>query len=561
MPTDLVIGASATSGTSDGLTFTANPAVMSVGGAVGANGSHALLRFDTSTIAANDFVVRSQIAVTSNAIQTPTGTFNLWAARFGAAVGVPDYGGNTSLPSETGDTFRQLINRIIAAVALTNGQDILLSIPSHMVRRGVGNFTDVQIRPSVSGVPAAGHVVTLHGPAAAANLRPRLLLTTMPEAEYVATSNRFRPLQDDSDKWVGIALEVNPEEPMKSRYFLDYVSGGMSIVGANIASMARSRDREGPKRVGVGRVATAFSYELEATPNVWPVILRGLMTQKGTTTNLGVINGKTTFERTFEVAKKVEDLASFTIVEKRGVFYFMLAGCRIDTLAVSYMDNANIMIRIAGLGVRHAVYDLDAAGGDTFANLVAGSAVEELFDANAYSFIGTEVAIDGTFARSSCFTGASFSISQGLEPISGFNKRRGISTIKTSSAMVEFSASCYFQNELEFAEALGNNSREFPFGASKKVLFKSFEMNTADWSQGEVLANINQRMRVTFPRAVVTETSIPDSGNQAIRQGLQFAPVKDAGGNTIEITIRNQMLDAEFQPVATDPITVLPVDW
>src|SRR5579862_441848 len=152
--------ATSASAQSNGVTTTADGATIVIGGV--APNTHALLRFDSSSIVAADVIMQANLTATVTAVGTgPNPDIIAWASDFGASISNASYDqaannnptGYRVQLSVTQDPF--LVGA--SAIATTVGNQ---PIPTRFVRQ-LGSapcFSDFELRPAIATASATDQI-------------------------------------------------------------------------------------------------------------------------------------------------------------------------------------------------------------------------------------------------------------------------------------------------------------------------------------------------------------------------------------------------------------------
>jgi hypothetical protein len=529
-----------------------------LGGAVGDNGDHAVLRFDTSVIPVAETIVDADFRANIQAGVTPTSGFRLWASEFGSGnPTIADYNKAANNVYEGGatGTLRVELGEVIAAQAYILDDEVSLPVPSRFIRQGGSEVSDFEIRPDVAGVPGAGHVATIYGGGELTEVTKIARLTgfSLTDAELRA-ENTYRFTAVGAESFLALGVETSPGVPVKPNVLLDLLSSTLDGQAENLQSQALSRQRARPRKMAVGREGASGAINIELTPERWGIVLLGMM-EKTVTNDLGVIGAPPvqTYEHVFQVAT-TDKIKTFTGVQKNGAFFQVFPGLTIGMIDISAQLDAAITANIDFAGRSEFLYDWDSAGGETAPALLAATAGYDSVDNAFYSFVGGAMEFDASGdVDGRCITSCRISLRQNVNEKRGFTRKRRISGHYVGGFEVEVSFEAYFENEVQLRKYLGVTHTSFPFTAEQDIQFQAMTFSFAG-----TLGVTNQELLINVPKMVYSVVRKPVQSEDAIKLDCTAFGVVDAAKNgNVEITWTNGQAGAFFDPL-TDLITILP---
>lgn len=535
------IKAHAQSAINDGATVTANGATMTIGGA--APNTHANLRFDTSAITAAEEIVQATLTAKVESVGAGTQPqVAAWAADFGAAITIADYALATSTVR---GAYRLLLstatNPFLDDDVIAGGIGSLL-IPSAYIKKDAGAYSDFDLRPVAATVGATDTVV-IHGPAAvAAADKPALAIITLSSAE-LAQSNPFRWQAIGAESFLAFAREPSEGTAVKGCVILDASNITLALNPTNYQGNAFSSNRVKPRKTAVGRTNAGGGANFDLTPEKCVQLFPGVLKLIDT-----VDNGGGSYTHTFKVAESRE-VASFTMITKKGAFRMVYPGCKLSSLSLS-----------VGLGnIVTAAVEMGALTEWRFDYTSVGLADEYIMDENAaydtalnglWSDVHGSVNIDGN--PGDFVQRFDIVFHNDLRPRAGLNGKRG----PTSHFPLGFSVSTefdmYFENEVVCRKYMGNQALGYPYEAGMEIVFDSVELVLSrEESIHELRINIPKLTYETIDEAVSNEDVI-----ELKCRGI--ATYDEAEATNVILTLTTAEPASAFDP-STNYITVKPL--
>lgn len=558
------IYADAASRLTEETTAVAAGSTFAVGSNFGTNGKHALLRFVTTALLSAQTVVATKLNFVVSSTAATSGAFEVWASEFGATIDHNDYAkpANNKFvklgeATGTGDvhTGRVRIGTLAPAATYTAGDILSISIPSRFIFRGDGVATkvsDFEIRPSVTGVPAAGHILTLHGPTATDANKPRLVGYQYTDDEiYSGAAAPHRYMAVGGDSYVGFAIEALEGIPQKAVYMLDYLTHSLDSYATRINSNARNAQRQRPRKSALGRAGAGGSLSIELTPEKWTPLLTGFFAlQSGTSSE--VINGVTYYTKTFKVGD-TKAIKTFTIVTRKGPFREVFYGARPSTMSISASMDAAVTADIDFTCIDKIVYDEDSAGAND-AFIQNSAAAYDTTDNSFFSFTGAKVTFDDKELGDSV-QNFSVSFSQTVNERRGLNRRRRITGTYASIFTAQVNFSMYFDNDLQYRNYMGDAARDYPYEASCTLGFQKVIFELA--ADG---CNTNRNtMQIEFPKIGYDTISAPADTDEAIMLSCSAtANYSESSTASVIIRLKNSEPVSVYSAIANNEITILP---
>jgi len=536
-----------------------------IGDNTSTNGNHACFSFTDSTWAtlasSDDGVVKdAEFFIKIETGNTPSGGFDLWAAKFatpGTIAFATDYGGaeNNQVPINN-NAYRMKIHKIVTGgVALTTGQVISCKIPS-MLFAGQSHVM-LQIRPDVTGVPAADHEITIHSPTAATTGdRPRLAVTYGTKTDYLDPASGFRTTKSGAESFMAIGVEANPGVPVKPNIILEAIDPTMTPVPQQVVSPARNRSRISPSKMSPGRIRVSGGASIVITPERWfPLLLTQY--KLASTTDEGPIDGVQVYEHTFEVGQP-EDTKTLTVLIRKGNVYELYTGCRVANLSFSLTQDDAITAQFDMFAKAVFIYDENAAGGEDLPFLLGATAAEDSDDNSFYTFIHAYVDIDGNTVEAECIQTITLGLGQNVYEKTGFSRKREVQGHYLGGASASIDVNRYFENEADLMRVMGHEAWGFPIAGKKKLIQTDYEIILESPRYNDNGADI-QSIRFKLPKVQWAQVTTTNPRDEAIMLTQQGAALKDDSiGTNIQIVVRNSHPASFFDPL-TDLVTVIPV--
>ncbi len=544
------------SAVSDGVTTTANGATIVVGGAV--PNKHALLRFDTSTIPSNEFLMEAVLTVKSSAVGSGSvPSLALWASDFGTSVVNADYG----LPYTNSDPRRVPVstqtNPILPSIAAagTVGE---LAIPLQYLKTGAGAFSDFEIRPLVPTV-GANDTMTINGPAAVTVTdRPTLQVYTLTAAEYSATDDDsntvnyslidqlegtpYRFYTTGAQSFVAGAREAKPGRPVKAEWILDASSIDLSQSAQTLFGDALTDDRAMPTKATYGAAAAGGSISFNVTPEKCMRLLTGFLKITQTVNNL---DG--TYTYTFKVAKS-QEVAAFTFVVLKGPFYKVYRGSRLGSLSLSIGLNGIIRASISIGALEEWTYSYADAGVDA-EHLMNPNAGYDTITNGVWSFLDGYVTIGGN--SDDCIQDFNIEFNNSLSERRGLNGKRSAKGYHVGSFSVMTSFSTDMVNEKLLKRHLGVQAKGGAFKAAKAVTFDNVGIKVER-------ADIKAKLEISVPKNLFESVSDGIGGPDEVKMAWRSMGLSDPSiGTPVIFTLTTPEPPTAFQG-STDYITVQP---
>jgi len=540
MPTTLTLVPTAASAVNDGSTVTANGATIVIGGV--APNTHAHLRFDTSAVAATDYVVEATLTAKISAKGAGAAlSVHVWGSEFGAAITIADYGLTANAKSPIREQISINSNPILDftdAVGYVGSQ----WIPSNCIKPGVGGFSDFELRPEVA-TAGATNTITIHGPAAATPAdKPTLTIVTMTEAEYFDPTNPYAGPALGSESSVCIGRETTEGVAVKANIQIDATNINFNDEPNDLFSAALSSQRSRPVKAAVGGLAVSGSFSLELTPEKCFALFPGVFVRTGTVTN-----GDGTYTHTFKVAK-AKELASYTIVTKKGDHYHVYTGCKLSNFSFSIGLDQVVTVTADIMGLECWHFDGRSAGVDA-EYLYQPTLASDSLANGLWSFVDATVKIGGTSLGDA--QNFNLSVNNNLTPRRGLNGRREAVSHFAGDSAISVTFDVYFQNQENMRKALGNTGKDFPFKARKSLVFDTVEF---------VLAreDIKTVLSVLIPKTKYSGTTANVSGGEVILLNLTSNAMYDTATKSNIVVTLTTLEPASVFSAQTDLITVKP---
>lgn len=552
MSTTTTLIATNQSATSTGVTTTANPATIAVGGA--APVTRGLLRFDVSGLNPADTIVEATLSVKLSAKGAGAATDMLaYAADFnrdGSALNNADYD-ITYANNRTG--FCVPLGEIIDAATSTVATRYEIKIPSQYIKHYLGGTETCDIILAPNGATAgATDTLTVHGPAAGVGDQPTLTIVTMTDVELEDGDNQYRFMGEQSEKDLSFAQEATRGVAVKTQHYLEIIDTNLDSYAENISSRAIRKNRATPAKAAVGRTGAGGNFTIELTPEKWTALLPGFLKRISTT-------GSGPYTHLFKLAQSNE-VKTFTFAQTAGVTKSVFPGGMISSFSISatlddsVTASANVMCR------DEWVYLPDAFG-NADAHIVSSTAGYDTLANGFYSFTGATVEIDGE-VRGCKIQNFTIDVSQQVTEVRGLCRKRRVTGHIPGPFQVSASFDMYFDNEVQLRKFLGNADKGAPFAAGRKVLFQEVVL--------ECLAEDDvDTIRITLPKGLYTTVrkNLGGASGPIMLTCSMVAFLNDGGtvtdstgGKTsIQIEVINSEPATVFNP-ATEEIVVRPFD-
>lgn len=550
-------------------------------------GYHALLRFDTGDEITDTAmtVVRARLRVTASARSTLGANYSWygWASDFAASVTVADYNqaySNTLLPA---GTLRVPIGVLFASGGtVTDGTVGEIAVPNRFISKGAGNVSDFEVRPYIPTTLATGANLEIYGTDEGVLAdRPRLIGWAYTDAELMA-QNPYRFQAVGAETFVAFQLENTAGRAMKAAILLDARNTTLDSRAENLESQSLTRQRARPRKVAVGRAGAGGDFTFELTPEKWPTMLQGIMQYIGTEDIENEYGGSNTgmYEHYFRTGD-VEDVKTFTFVQRRGAFRHVYPGAMISSLEISAALDEIVTGAVALEARSEWNYDADAAGIND-ANLLLGSAGYDTVNNSVLSFVGAQVLFDDNADRG-IVQNFALSLRQDVNERRGMNRKRDPFGHFPLGFRAELRFSLYLENEIQIRKYLGVGHKDFPFNAEKCITLQKVEFRLAGSGGScdtEFLTDgttYRQEFVFTIPKGMYLTSSKPVNGEAGIMMDCTLVGTYDVttddptpgdtgtvgtpeNGNCA-LTVRNSEPSTVFTaPAETIPnlITVLP---
>lgn len=555
--TSLTLLASALSAQSDGVTTTANPAAFLIGGA--APNTHALIRFDTSGVPTAETVVRSELTVKVSAKGAGTvPDLAVWGSDFGAAIANADYNKAENLKPASLLDYRAFFSRILLSTAIV-GDTGTITLPTQIVRKGVGGVTDIELRPYVgdynTGTTGATDTISVHGPAAGTPAdKPTLVIVSLTDAELIA-ENAYRFPGIGAEAYLAFERETTRGVPVKGKYLVDLLSSDLDSDAMTIIGQSMRRERSAPVKIALGAAGAQGGFSAEATPErLWKLLLG--MLKITATASLGSVTGSdgnpyTVYEHTFKVATSAE-IATFTFVQKGAESYrFVYPGCVVDSFAISNGLDRAVEVAVSVMARDEWTYDENSAGNNDEFVLDANNG----YDLNTQlSFVGVEIEKGGVVTDGT-IQSFSFTINNNARARRGLRRHRGVRSHYVQKLMASIDYTMEFENENEMRKFLGITHRDFPYKAEMAVLFDNMKVKMA----GPLGENV-QEVTLELPRMMYTVIRKPMTGPEIVVLNCSaMGTFNNADSTNLIVKVKSTEAASAFE-ASTNKITVQPID-
>lgn len=546
-----IIYSHTSSAVSNGLTVVPGGTTMALGGNTGANGWHALLRFATGDAinSKEKYLPEVTMEVTAASSITPTDAFLGYGSDFGAGITTADYNRDQSTTSTL--HINKLGTLIAADVALADGDHKTMRIPSVFVGLETGEYTDIEIRPDVSGTPASGHSAVIYGPAAASN-KPKLTIEVLTAEEY-AEDETFNYAGVNDETYLAMAQEPIGSRgvPYKGTFLLPMVATDLDVAAANLVSDQRGRDRFGPHIAAPGPIGAAGNAQLELTPESIEYLLPAMF-KIHSTTDLGLNDdGIQVYEREWRIAKTVE-CPTFTFIQRMAGIVAAFPGCRIAGFAFGSPMGRNVSLSIPIMAQEPSLYDDNAAdyeNGDLNV-LVDGIDRDMNPQVTQINLLASTGVHDGVN-----FQDLSFQIMQNVTMEGGYTRSRGAvdSTVGRAGGVVNATAT--FKNKDLFFEHLGIRTKVFPVKAGKYITYRDFTLDFEGY-----LGAATQQFKVIFPKTTtITFDKAINASDGPITANFSVSAFFDSVYGGVRIITRSSLPSSTFG-AATEVITAKALD-
>lgn len=542
-----IVYAHTSSAACNGLVASSNLATIPLGGATGANGWHALLRFATGdSIASNDKILPEvTLEVTTATSITPTDGFLGYGSDFGAGITIGDY--NRAESNTSALQINKIGSLIAADLAVADGDHKTMRIPSVYVGMDTGEYTDIEIRPDATGTPLSGHSAVIYGPAAATN-KPKLTIEVLTAEEY-ATDETFNYAGTNDETYLAIAQEPIGERGVayKGVFMLPMSSSDLDIAASNLVSNQRGRDRFGPHTAAPGPVGAAGTAELELTPESIEYLLPGMF-KIHSTTDLGVIDGVQVYEREWRCAKS-QEVPTFTFIQRLAGLVTVHPGSRIQGFAFRAPMGQNVGLTVPILTQEPTIYDdnaVDYDNGDLNV-LVDGIDRDMSPQITQINLLASHGIHDGV-----SFQDLSFSIMQNVTMEGGYTRSRGPVDSTVGRAGGILNATATFKNKDLFLEHLGISKKVFPVKPGKLITFRDFVIDFEGY-----LGVDYQQFKIIFPKSSsITFDKAIGSNDGPVTASFSISSFFDATYGGVRIITRSSIPTSALG-AATEKITVL----
>lgn len=526
------LAATAATSVSDGVTTTANGATIVIGGA--APNKHALLRFDSSGIAADENIMSATLSVvlTALGVGTPPDV-DLWAAAFGTSVN------NASYNHAISDSHQQITDSSNPFVphngTLTNSYSY--PVPTRFIT-AVGN-SDFELIPSTA-TTGATDTLTIAGAAGGGNA-PSLVVLTLTDAE-LSNSNPFRFQAIGAETFCAFAQETNEGVAVKPCNILDAYQVGLTQTAANLRGDGLSSNRVRFRKAAVGRTGAGGPVSFDVTPEKWTALLPGVLKKVSTT---GPVDDQ--YTHTFKVGAS-NTVASFTFVTKKGAFRQVYPGCKISRMQLSIGLDSIVKATIDVQALDEYKYDYASTGLNDEILLDPAAGYDSVQN-GLWSFVETAVSVGGDDGR--------FVQSFMLDLVNDIRERRGLNGSRgpNSHYPLGFAAttqfSMHFENEMVLKKFFGVQARGFPWKPGKQLMFENISCTLLKIDASHTLS-------LVFPRAIYETVSDPIQGEDSIILNVVAEGVYDESSlGNFTLTLTTPEPATVFQP-STNLITVLP---
>jgi hypothetical protein len=546
----------ALSGQSDGVSFSANPATIVIG--TDAPNEHGFLRFDTSPIPEAETIVQSDFSVKLQAKGAGSPPdIAVWGSDFGAAIAIADYNQAENLEPADLSAYRAFLTRILLG-SNSVGDVGTITIPTQIIRKGVGGVCDLELRPYVgdysTGSTGATDSMTIHGPAAVSNDdKPKLVLTSLTDAE-LAVENNYRFPGVGAEAYLGFERETTRGEPVKAKYLVDLLSSDLDSDALTIIGQSMRRERAAPVKIALGAAGAQGGFAAEATPEkCWKLLLSAMKITA--TASLGSQTGSdgnsyTVYEHTFKVATSAE-IATFTFVQKGAESYrFVYPGCIIDSFAISNGLDRSVDIAVSLMARDEWTYDEASAGEDDEYVLDANNG----YDLNTQlSFVGVEIE-KGSIVTDGTIQSFNFTLNNNGRARRGLRRHRGVRSHYVQKLMASIDYTMEFENELEMRKFLGIRHRDFPYKAEMSVQFDTLKVKMAGPLGEDV-----QEVTIEMPKMMYTVIRKPISGPEiVVLQCSAMATFSSSDSTNLIMKVKSTEAASAFE-ASTNKITVRPI--
>lgn len=543
--------------TQDGATLTALGATMALGTASGTNGIYAQMRFDTTALRDKDILVDLQFRAVAATAGSNAYGFELWAVDYGTAptLTTADYAkaisnGDLASPFKN---YAVRIGELIPAGPIVAGDVFTLEVPPRFVNcEGIySGYTDLEIRPAVSGVPAAAHTAVLHSlTAATAADRPSLVGISMTENELLAEGNGYREDMDPAEYVIAVGMQPSARCWVKPVHILPRTDGDMGYSADNLMSAQTHSSRATSAHMVPGPVSAGGSINLELTPEVWAVLLRG-MCKLYSTTSLG--GGR--YKHVFRIAK-AGDLKRYTVYQREADWsHKIFPDVVLSSLNLNITPGGLIQLGVSLPAIFPISYSEVDAGGATAPFLLSSLAARD--ENPPLSFVGVEAEIttpSGMVFNAEHMSNIGVSLAQDVGGKPGFNRKRHGSGHTFGGVGAAFNFSAYTENELLMREHFGlDSATEYPYVCGKEVNFHDAEVRLwgpeGDYLQGYV---------IKFPRFATATVNRPIPAGGQVMTSVQAAGLhSDTVEGSFELEYYTTEPASFFDP-STDYLEILP---
>lgn len=561
-------------------------------------GFHALLRFATGAIITDTTmtIVRGRLRVTAatNALGVSgteprstlgaTYSWYAWASDFGSgALAIGDHNKDYNNDSVTGSVLR-----IPIGVLFTTGGSVLdltvgeVAIPNRFISKGGSTVSDFEVRPYPAAMVAGANINIYGAGAAVLTNRPRIVGWAYTDTELMA-QNVYRFQAIGAETFVGFQQETTAGKPMKAAIMLDARNTSLDSHAANLESQSLTRQRARPRKVAVGRAGAGGDFTFEVTPEKWIPLMLGMMNYVGTSdVSAAYGTGNTGVNEHYFRTGDVDDVKTFTMVERRGPFRQVYPGAMISSMSFNASLDEIVTAACAVEARSEFNYDAEAAGIND-ANLLLGSAGYDTVNNSVLSFVGAQVVFDDNYDKG-IVQNFNLNLRQDVNERRGMNRKRDPFGHYPLGFRAECTFSLYLENEIQMRKYLGVSHKDFPFNAEKKIVLQKVEFRLAGsgGTASEFLADgvtYRQEFIFTIPKGMYLVSSKPVSGEAGIMMDCTLVGTYDTTANgpqpsggsgyaetpeygNCALTIRN----SEAASVFTAPtenfanmITVLPV--
>jgi len=535
--TEVSVIADATSADNDGVVLVPNPLTVAIGGAAPAN--HFSLRFTMSTIVDTDTVVEAKISLKTSAAASAAGV-DLWAAEFGAAVGIEDYNRAGSNVSPVQVFLDEIIPDLTAS-----GVTLSLNIPSLYVNKLAATnsgFSDFEARPSAGYTPGIGNEAAVHGTGAAAEAdKPVMKYTALTDTEIAnGDTGTFRRLAIGAEAFLAFDVEATTGQAVKGEILLDIEGSGLDSYIENLSSRALSQNRIQPRKITPGRAGAGGDFSIEVTPEKCWKLLLGMFT----VTTTGPVGSQ--YTHTFAVGQS-DTIKTFTFIQKEGAFRFVYPGSMLSTLTLSARLDDIVMASFSVMARDEYFYDENAAGASDAYLLTSTSGYDSTAN-SLLSFAGVSVEFDGV-ADPGLVQDFSITFDQSVAERRGLANTRFVAGHYPGPVVSTINFTMYFENERQYKKFIGDNTQNFPTRASTCI-----EMQAMNLKLLGVCGTTDFEATIIIPAMVYNTIRKPVQGEDAVF--LQCSAVAVMTGSTY-VTVEVKNTEASY-PDSTNNITVLP---